>query len=120
MSKVISATKETFQKEIYESELPVIVDFYTDGCGPCQAMEPILEELAKELEGKLKIAKFYVSVDELMKNSNEIVEKYEVMGFPTFLFFKNGELVKTEIGYYPKEEFEQVMEKVLAIKQENK
>lgn len=113
MSTINSVTINEFQKEVLESELPVIVDFWTDNCGPCEAMAPLLEEFSQKLEGKLKIVKFHVPIEEVIDESNEVVKKYEVMGFPTFLIFKNGELVKSEIGGMEEEYFQNFIDSAL-------
>ena len=113
MTKVINISKEEFQKQVIESELPVLVDFWTDGCGPCEAMAPMLDEFSERLDGKLKIAKFYISLDEVLDQSNGVAQKYDVMGFPTFLGFKNGELVATELGGLSEDEFETLINSVL-------
>ncbi|MEC2076357.1 thioredoxin family protein [Metabacillus fastidiosus] len=104
MAVVKEITKDNFKQEVLNETIPVLVDFYTDGCGPCEVIAPILEELAVELEGSLKIKKFHVGIEELIENSNDIVKKYDVMGFPTLFLFKKGEIVKMVIGSYPKEE----------------
>jgi thioredoxin 1 len=101
---VHAVTKENFQIEVMEEKLPVLVKFYTEGCGPCEALVPVLEELAEALAGKLKITGFYVSYEDGVERTNEIVEKYEIMGFPSLLIFKNGELVKSLIGYHSEDE----------------
>lgn len=98
MSNVINVTKENFQKEVVECELPVLVDFYADGCGPCEFIAPILDELSEDYIDKLKITKFYVPMDDVLNNSNEVVVKYDVMGFPTLLIFKGGEVAHSHLG----------------------
>ena len=104
MSNVINITKENFQKEVLECKLPVLVDFYADGCGPCEFIAPILDELADEYGGKLKITKFYVSMDDVLNNSNEVFVKYDVMGFPTLLIFKGGAVAHSHLGSLDRKE----------------
>lgn len=113
MSKVIAISKENFQKEVLECELPVLVDFWTDGCGPCEAMEPVLDEFSERLDGKLKIVKFHVSIEEVMGQSNEVATKYDVMGFPTFLIFRNGDLKASKIGSMYEEEFQEFIDSAI-------
>jgi len=77
---------------------PILMDFYADWCGPCKMMAPIIEELAKELEGKVKVGK--LNVDE----SPQMAEKYNVLGIPTLIYFRHGEVVKSITGLKDKEE----------------
>lgn len=98
MSKVISITKEEFKKEVLESELPVLVDFWTDGCGPCEAMVPVLEEAAENLAGKLKVVKHKVTYEDVVEKQSDVAVKYELMAFPTLMLFKDGNEVNKFIG----------------------
>lgn len=94
---MLTITDENFNKEILESNLPVLVDFWASWCGPCQMVGPIIEELAKEFEGKVKIGK--VNVDENPK----IAAKYGIMSIPTVILFKQGKEVGRKIGVEGKE-----------------
>ncbi|QHQ60313.1 thioredoxin [Anaerocolumna sedimenticola] len=89
-------TDENFESEVLKSEMPVLVDFYADWCGPCKMMAPIIEEIANEYEGKVKVGK--LNVDEAQGTSS----KYRVMSIPTLLILKNGEVVDTIVGAVPK------------------
>ena len=80
----IKLSTENFEKEVLKSEKPVLVDFYADWCGPCNAMAPVIEELATELDGKAKVGK--INVDE----NSDIAVEYNVMSIPTLIIFKNG------------------------------
>ena len=97
MAEVI-LTKENFETEVLKSDIPVLVDFWATWCGPCMMLSPVIAELAEELEGKVKVGK--VNVDE----QNELAMQYRVASIPTLLLFKNGELVKTSVGFMPKAE----------------
>ncbi|MDF2586760.1 MAG: hypothetical protein K0S41_601 [Anaerocolumna sp.] len=85
-------TDENFQTEVLNSDQLVLVDFYADWCGPCKMMAPIIDELAGEYEGNVKIGK--LNVDESPSTSS----KYRVMSIPTLLFVKNGEVVDNIVG----------------------
>ncbi len=91
-------TSENFEQEVLNSEVPVLVDFFATWCGPCKMMSPIVEELAKEMGGKAKVYK--VDTDE----EQDLAIKYGIMSIPTFIVFKNGEVVNTAVGMRDKEE----------------
>ena len=86
----------TFDAEVLKSASPVVVDFWAEWCGPCRAVAPVLEEVAGELKGKLKIVK--LNVDE----NPETAAKYQIQSIPTLMIFKNGELASRQIGAAPK------------------
>lgn len=97
MAEVV-VTKENFENEVINSEIPVIVDFWAEWCGPCRMLAPILKEVADEFDGKVKVAK--VNVD----NDGELAEKYKIISIPTLIVFSKGEQVKKSIGYMEKSE----------------
>ena len=96
-------TDENFNEEVLSSNLPVLVDFYADWCGPCKMLAPVIETLAGEYEGKVKIGKLNVD------NAPDTAQKFGIMSIPTLLYFKNGELVNKSIGVVAKSEIEQVL-----------
>lgn len=90
-------TTENFDQEVLKSELPVLVDFWATWCGPCKMMAPVVEEIAEELKGKVKVGK--VNVDD----EGELARKYGILSIPTFMLFKDGEQAKMTVGAMPKE-----------------
>ncbi len=100
-------TDSNFEKEVLQSDVPVLVDFYADWCGPCRMMAPIIDELAKDYEGKAKIGK--INVDQ---NGNTASE-YGVMSIPTLLLIKNGKVVDQIVGAVPKQHLAQRLDNAL-------
>ena len=95
---VIELTVDSFDSEVLNSEQPVLVDFWAAWCGPCRMIAPIIDQLADEYEGKLKVGK--VNVDE----KGQLAAQYGVMSIPTLIFFKNREAVERMVGVRPKPE----------------
>jgi len=87
-----SIKEDSFEKEVVNSELPVLIDFWAEWCGPCKEMNPILEEVSSEMEEKIKVLK--INIDE---NPN-IPNKYGVQSIPTLIIFKKGEAIATKVG----------------------
>lgn len=93
----ITLTNENFQNEVLKSEIPVLVDFWAAWCGPCRMVAPIVEEIAKEYMGKVKVGK--INVDE----QPELASAFRIASIPTIMIFKNGKIIDTVIGYQSKE-----------------
>lgn len=107
MAEVLHITDENFDQEILKSDIPAMVDFWAEWCGPCKMIGPIIEELAEEYKGKIKIAK--MNVDQNQKTP----AKFGIRSIPTLIFFKNGEVVDVIIGAQPKEILKSALEKLL-------
>jgi len=90
--QITHVTDESFDPEVLKSDVPVLVDYWAEWCGPCKAVAPVLDEVAREYSGKLKIAK--LNVDE----NQEIPKKYGIRGIPTLMLFKNGNIEATKVG----------------------
>jgi thioredoxin 1 len=103
---MIDFTDQNFEQEVLKSDLPVLVDFWAPWCGPCQMVEPIIEELAKKYEGKIKVGK--LNVDENQK----VAAKYDVMSIPTVILFKEGKEVQRKVGFESKEGLGKLMSNV--------
>ncbi len=92
-------TEESFEKEVLKSNVPVLVDFWADWCGPCKAIAPIIDEIAAELTGKLNVRKLNVD------DAQELAASYNIMSIPTLMIFKNGKAVEQIVGAMSKKQF---------------
>jgi len=90
--QIVNVNDDNFETEVLKSDVPVLVDFWAEWCGPCKMIAPILDEIATEYAGKLKVAK--VNIDE----NPGTPPKYGVRGIPTLMLFKNGEVEATQVG----------------------
>jgi thioredoxin 1 len=97
MAELINVTEDTFENEVINASEPVLVDFSAVWCGPCKMLDPIVKQLAGEWDGKVKVVK--IDADQ---NPN-ILMQYSVLGIPTLLFFKEGEIKERITGYMPKD-----------------
>ena len=94
-------TESNFEQEVLQSDVPVVVDFYADWCGPCKMMSPVVEKLADTYAGRVKIGK--LNTDE----AQSLAAKYGVMSIPNIVFFKNGEVVDRQVGAVPQSVLEE-------------
>lgn len=100
---VFHFTDENFNQEALSSTIPVLVDFYADWCGPCKMLAPVIETLATEYEGKVKVGKLNVD------NAPKTAQNYGVMSIPTLLYIKNGEVVNKSVGVVSKTTIEEIL-----------
>jgi thioredoxin 1 len=105
---VTEVTDNNFQAEVLESDVPVLVDFWAPWCGPCRAVAPVIEEIAKEKAGALKVVK--LNTDDNQQTSVQ----YEVLSIPTLIVFRHGQVAKRITGAYPKKRLEAEIEPALA------
>lgn len=104
---VVNLSSENFQEEVMNSDLPVLVDFYAEWCGPCKMISPIVDELAEKYDGKIKVGK--LDIDQ----AQDIAGSHGVMSIPTLIFFKNGEKAEESTGALSKEQLEELIQKVI-------
>jgi thioredoxin 1 len=92
MTEITHVTDDTFESEVLQSDVPVLVDYWAEWCGPCKVIAPVLEEIATDYEGKMKICKLDIDANE------ETPPKYGIRGIPTLMLFKNGAVEATKVG----------------------
>ena len=105
----INVTKNNFDSEIKKSNIPVLLDFWAPWCGPCRMMSPVIEEIASEYEGKVKVGK--VNVDE----DSELAADFNIASIPTLVLFDGGEVKNTSIGFIPKDKVSALLSDILKI-----
>lgn len=108
MGKVLSVDNSTWDKEVISADGLVMVDFWAVWCGPCQMVGPIVEELALEYEGKIKVLKLNTD------DNPEIASRYQIMSIPTLNFFKDGKVIDRIVGAAPKKQFKEKIDQILA------
>ena len=106
MSSLQSVTNEDFEQTILKADMPALVDFYADWCGPCKTQAPILGQLAEEFDGKVKFAKVDIDVD----GNKDLAVKYGVLSVPTLILFSGGEVKETMVGVTNKSKLKQKLE----------
>ena len=100
---MLTFEEKNFEEEVLKAEGKILVDFYADWCGPCRMMSPVIDDIEKELDGKVKVGK--VNVD----NNQELAIKYDVMSIPTIMVFEKGNPIKTFVGVTDKQEILDVL-----------
>ena len=107
MSDLLQVTDDNFDAEIMNSELPAMVDFWAEWCGPCRMVGPVVEELANEYQGKIKVAKMDVD------KNRQTPARFGIRNIPTLILFKGGEVANTIVGAHPKSSIEDELKKLL-------
>ncbi|MBU2529509.1 MAG: thioredoxin [Elusimicrobia bacterium] len=107
MSNEIELTDAKFEEEVLKSEMPVLVDFWAPWCGPCKMLGPVIEELATEYEGKVKVCKLNTD------DNPDAAAQYKISAIPTVLFFKDGAQVNEIVGMQSKEEIKKILDELL-------
>ncbi len=106
--KVMHLNDGEFDAEVLKSDVPVLVDFYADWCGPCHAIAPAIDGLSNEFEGKVKFVKVDVDANQ------EVASRYEIMSIPTIMLFENGKVEDSIVGAYPANVYKQHIERALS------
>jgi thioredoxin 1 len=105
---VVEINDASFDQEVLQSEVPVLVDFWAVWCGPCKAIGPTVDSIASSFAGKLKVAK--INVDE----NTAAASRYRIQAIPALMFFKNGKPVDQLIGFHPQAEIEEIVKRLVA------
>ena len=100
---MLNITKDSFEKEVTSSEIPVVSDFWATWCGPCRMLAPVLDELAEKYDGKVRFGKVNVDDEPLLAS------RFGIASIPTLIFFKNGKIQKQTVGYREKKELDDIL-----------
>ena len=100
---IVTVTDSSFEQDVLKSDLPVLVDFWAEWCGPCRMLAPTVEAIAKDYQGKVRVAK--LNVDE----NTGIAQRYGIRGIPTLLLFKGGQVQEQIVGNHPRDHIEKVL-----------
>ena len=107
VKNIVEITDDNFETEVTDSDMPVLVDFWAEWCGPCRMMEPMVEELAQEYEGKIKVGK--LNTDE----NRDTAVKFGITGIPTLILFRDGQVVQTKVGLAAKKDLASMLDQVV-------
>ncbi len=107
MSATLELTKENFQSEVIDASVPALVDFWATWCGPCRAIAPLVEELAEQYDGKLKVGKVDVDAQQ------QLAAEFGIRSIPTLLLFKDGKMAEQIVGAVPKRQLEDKVQEIL-------
>src|SRR5690349_6476538 len=105
MASIQAVEDASFEREVLQSPTPVLIDFWAAWCGPCRAIAPVVEELAKEYKGKIKVGKMDIDAHQ------NVPQKYGIMSIPTLLLFKNGQVAEQIVGAVPRAKIDAVVKK---------
>jgi thioredoxin 1 len=105
--KVVTVTEDTWEQEVLKSDTPVLVDFWAQWCGPCRMVAPVLDQIAEEMDGKVRIVKLDVD------SNQQIAFKFQVSSIPTFILFKDGQMADRMMGAMPKAAFQSFIDRNL-------
>ncbi len=105
--KVVTVTEQNWESEVLKSETPVLVDFWAQWCGPCRMVAPVLDQIADEMDGKVRVVKLDVDANQ------QIAYQFQVSSIPTFILFKDGQMADRMMGAMPKSAFESFIERNL-------
>jgi thioredoxin 1 len=109
LEKVISINATQWDEKVLNSDIPVLVDFWAEWCGPCRMVGPIVEQLAQSMKGKVKVSK--LNVDQ----NQDIAEKYNIQSIPSLVLFKKGNEIARIVGFSPKEKYEKLVNNALNV-----